>query len=294
MSRSGGQALTLLSAPLNVHTLEALLEGPKELLELRSAAASPPPSTMRIYTRTMINLGVMRRRRRDGFPGGVEFELTSAGRALLDVGSVLRDWLQTSPDGSVSLGSAAAKSAIKALAESWRTNIIRLTTQPVSLTELDRAIPMISYPSLERRVTAMRRAHLVEQQPGGGRRTGYRATRWLHRAIVPIAAAIAWERRYVPDETPPVSRLDVETAFLLAVPLMKLPAAASGRCRLAVEVQAGTQPASVGVVICIEEGRVRSCSSRLEGEVEASPGCGGSAVTSTESWRWGVTCFWGG
>jgi DNA-binding HxlR family transcriptional regulator len=269
VKRAGAVALSLLSAPLNVHLLQALEDGPMALIDLRRAVGSPPQSTMRVYSRTLVELGMLERQRQAAFPGTVEYGSTDSGKALLEIGAIHENWLHEAPTGPVSLGSTASKSATKALVEGWSTNIIRaLAAKPLSLTDLNRLIPRISYPSLERRLGALRLADLVEPYAGDGRGTPYRATPWLRRAIVPLAAAAWWERRYLADP-PLIGRLDVEAAFLLAIPLIELPAGLSGKCRLAVEIQGGSSPVFAGVLICIEEGKVISCSSRLEGEAEA-------------------------
>lgn len=269
MNRAGAVALSLLSAPLNVHLLEALEAGALPLIDLRRAVGSPPQSTMRVYSRTLIDLGTLERQRQAAFPGTVEYGSTDSGKALLEIGAIHASWLREAPSGPIALGSTASKSATKALVEGWSTNIIRaLAAKPLSLTDLNRLIPRISYPSLERRLGALRLADLVEPYAGEGRGTPYRATPWLRRAIVPLAAGAWWERRYLADP-PLVGRLDVEAAFLLAIPLIELPVGLSGRCRLAVETQGGSSPVFAGVLICVEDGKVVSCSSRLEGEAEA-------------------------
>lgn len=277
MNRAGATALSLLAAPLNVHLLQALEDGPLPLIDLRRAVGSPPQSTMRVYSRTLVDIGTLERQRQASFPGTVEYGSTESGRALLGIGAILERWLQEAPVGPINLGTTASKSATKALVEGWSTNIIRaLAAKPLSLTDLNRLIPRISYPSLERRLGALRLADLVEPYPGEGRGTPYRATPWLRRAIVPLAAGAWWERRHL-AEPPQVGRLDVEAAFLLAIPLIELPADLNGKCRLAVEIQGGSSPVFAGVLICIEEGKVISCSSRLEGEAEgwASGNVGG-------------------
>lgn len=267
MKRAGGQALSLLAAPMNVHILKALSEGPKELLDLRRAIGSPPQSTIRVYSRTLAKLGVLEQRRRRELAGSSLYSLTASGEALLKTGEVLQEWLNESPEGPLPLGSTSAKSTVGALVEGWSTNIIRaLAAQPLSLTQLNRLIPKVSYPSLERRLAGLRLAGLVEPEPSDGRGTPYRVTRWLQRAVAPYAAAAGWERKYVPEETTAIGRLDVEAAFLLAVPLMDLPDDLTGTCRLAVEVRGGSSPVFAGVSVLVEEGRVVSCSSRLEGE----------------------------
>ena len=278
MKRAGAAALSLLSAPLNVHLLQALENGPLPLIELRRAVGSPPQSTMRVYSRTLVELGPLERQRQPSFPGTVEYASTESGKALLGIGMTLEQWLHESPSGPISLGSTASKSATKALVEGWSTNIIRaLAAKPLSLTDLNRLIPRISYPSLERRLGALRLADLVEPYAGEGRGTPYRATPWLRRAIVPLAAGAWWERRYL-AEPPLVGRLDVEAAFLLAIPLIEPPDDLKGKCRLAVEIQGGSSPVFAGVLITIEDGKVISCSSRLEGDAD------GWASGSAGSW----------
>jgi len=278
VNRAGATALSLLAAPLNVHLLQALEDGSLPLIDLRRAVGSPPQSTMRVYSRTLVEIGTLERQRQAAFPGTVEYASTESGRALLAIGQILERWLQEAPVGPISLGTTASKSATKALVEGWSTNIIRaLAAKPLSLTDLNRLIPRISYPSLERRLGALRLADLVEPYPGEGRGTPYRATPWLRRAIVPLAAGAWWERRYL-AEPPQIGRLDVEAAFLLAIPLIELPPEVSGKCRLAVEIQSGSSPVFAGVLICVEDGKVISCSSRLEGEAE------GWASGSASSW----------
>jgi DNA-binding HxlR family transcriptional regulator len=269
VKRAGAVALSLLSAPLNVHLLQALEDGPLALIDLRRSVGSPPQSTMRVYSRTLVDLGTLERQRQPAFPGTVEYASTESGKALLGIGAIHEKWLREAPSGPVALGSTASKSATKALVEGWSTNIIRaLAAKPLSLTDLNRLIPRISYPSLERRLGALRLADLVEPHPGEGRGTPYRATPWLRRAIVPLAAGAWWERRHLADP-PLIGRLDVEAAFLLAIPLVELPSGLSGRCRLAVEIQGGSSPVFAGVLMGVEDGKVVSCSSRLEGEADA-------------------------
>lgn len=267
--RAGGQALMLLAAPLNVEILRQIEQEPRSLQNLRSELGLPPQSTMRLYLRTLSEIGVVERRPRSEFPTSVDYEITPAGRALLRVSDLLHTWLQAAP-GPKDLGTTAAKSSIKALVEGWSSHIVRiLAARPLSLTELDSLIPRVSYPSLERRLAAMRECDLVKVQRGAGRLRPYEVTDWLRRVVTPLTTAIAWERRYAPDMTAGVGRLDVEAAFLLSIPLLDLPDEISGKCRLAVEVHDGASPVFAGVVVCVEEGEVTSCVASLEGEAEA-------------------------
>jgi len=268
--RAGGQALTLLAAPLNVEILRQLEQGPRSLQNLRSELGLPPQSTMRLYLRALSEIGVVERRTRSEFPTSVDYEITKAGRALLRVGDALHTWLQAAPAGPKDLGTTAARSSIKALVEGWSSHIVRiLAARPLSLTELDSLIPRVSYPSLERRLAAMRECDLVKVQRGAGRLRPYEVTDWLRRAVSPLTTAIAWERRHAPEMTAGIGRLDVEAAFLLSIPLLDLPDEISGKCRLAVEVHDGASLVFAGVVVCVDEGEVTSCVASLEGEAEA-------------------------
>lgn len=266
----GATALSALSTPLNVHILRGLEDGELPLADLSRTVGHPPASTLRAYLRTLSELGVVERRQEEAFPGSVTYAITPAGVRLSRVAQALQGWLGAAPDGPVALGSPAAKSATKALVDGWSTGIVRaIAARPCALTELDRLIPRVSYPSLERRLTAMRQVGLLEAHPNGARVTPYRTTPWLRRAVGPLTAAIGWERRFAPGQTSPLGRIDVEAAFLLAVPLLALPEEVSGTCRLAVEIRAGAEESYAGVVVTVNGGRLVSCVARLNEQADA-------------------------
>jgi DNA-binding HxlR family transcriptional regulator len=278
-ARAGTQALKLLSTPINVHLLEALAEGPRPLGVLRREAGSPPQTTMRGHLRTLTQTRVVARQRQNEFPGSLDYELTPVGRELWGVATVLHAWLATNPDGPLALGSSSAKSAIKALVEGWGTNMVRaLAARPLSLTELNGLISGLSYPSLERRLGAMRLAGQIERMPGPGRGTPYTVTEWLRRAIAPLGAAARWEHLHAPEQTAPIRRLDAEAAFLLATPLLSLPAELSGTCRLAVEIGGSNGDSMAGVLVGVREGGVASCVASMHGRADAW------AAGSTQAW----------
>ena len=268
--RSGAQTLMLLASPINCLILQALDEGPKPQTELRRAAGSPAQTTLRAQLKKLCALGAIERKRRNRFPGAIEHELTGAGRDLLSVAGVLGQWLQNAPEGPLLLASPEAKAAIKALVEGWSTAILRvLAARPLTLTELDGIITSLNYPSLERRLTAMKLAGQVEQVRGNGRGTPYRVTEWTRQGVGPLVAAAHWERQHLAKETSPVTKLDVEGGFLLALPLLQLPSDISGGCRLAVDVANGQKHSLAGVLAKVETGRVASCTTRLDGHPEA-------------------------
>lgn len=271
--RSGSEALSMLSIPLNVNVLRVLEEGgePTSLPDLRRAIGYPPVTTMRSYLRRLVELGLIVRHREDDFPGSVSYVITPRGQRLLTVGGVLQEWLDSAPEGPVELGSTAAKSVIKALVDGWSTGAIRaLAARPLGLTELNRVIPQVSYPTLERRLTAMRQVGLIEPDDhGNGRVTRCAVTPWLRRAVSPVTAAVGWESICIPDRAPPPGKIDAEAAFLLALPLARLPADAEGTCRFAVEFRRGSELDYAGVTVAISEGSLRSCVSRIDGKPDA-------------------------
>jgi DNA-binding HxlR family transcriptional regulator len=269
-TRSGTAALELLSAPLNLQLLRGLQRGPMSVIDLQRDIGSPPQSTMRIYLRALEDVRAVSRAHRPGFQISSDYALAAPGLALMTVAASLQRWLSFSPQGGIELGTPVARSAIRALLEGLSSSMVRaLAGQTLSLTELARLIPRISYPALERRLTVMRLVGLVEAHRGEGRATPYQPTDWLRRAVAPLTSAAEWEREYIPETTSPIGRLDVEAVFLLAAPLMELPATLTGKVRLAVEIQRGVSPVFAGVLVSVEGGEVTSCTAGLDGEAEA-------------------------
>jgi len=255
---------------MNILILQAVVKGPKQQSELRRDVGSPAQTTLRAQLNRLAEIGAIEKHRRNRFPGVLEYELTKAGRDLLFVVDVLEYWLEKAPDGSLALGSGPAKAAIKALVAGWSTTMLRvLAARPLSLTELDGVIGSLSYPSLERRLGALRLAGQVKACPNNGNGTPYAVTEWLRQGVAPLAAAARWERRHAADTTMSIRVLDVEATFLLAVPLLKLPAGVAGSCRLAVEIPSDTKRRLAGVAIEIEDGRVASCTTELRGHPSA-------------------------
>jgi DNA-binding HxlR family transcriptional regulator len=277
--RAGTLALRLLAPPLNVQILQALAGGPLPLLDLRRAVGFPPQTTLRAHLRSLSSTGIVVRRRQNHFPGDLAVELTDPGRALLRVDRVVRRWLEAAPSGSIDPGSPAAKSVVKTLAEAWASNMVRaLAARPLSLTELDSVIPDLSYPSLERRLTAMRVAGQVEKVTGRRGATPYGVTDWLRRATAPLIAAVRWEREHIRGLMVPIGPRDVEAAFLLLAPLLEVPDKLSGSCKMVVELRSPAQTALAGVCLKVEDGHSTECYSRLEARADAS------VIGTAESW----------
>lgn len=259
--------MQLLSVPMNALSVRALAEQPLSLTDLRREVGAPPQTTLRSHLKALAEAGVVERREAPGFPGPVGYELTAAGRGLVMVADLLELWLEGSPQGPVALHHPSAKGTIKALSEAWSTKLARaIAARPLALTELTRLIQTMNYPSLERRLGALRLAGLVERCPGAGRGTPYGPTRWMRRAVGPLTAAASWERLYAGGTGVAFGRIDIETAFLLGIPLVHLDDDANGVCRLAVEVASDARSGMVGVTVKIADGKVVGCVARLEGQ----------------------------
>jgi DNA-binding HxlR family transcriptional regulator len=258
--RAGERLLTLLATPLNLSILQALSERPMRLTELRRVAGLPAQTTLRGHLGMLDEIGALRRRSTAQAPHAVEHELTPMGDELLGVASMLEAWLSHAPQGPVPLESRAARGIVKALVDGWSSKLMRgLAARPTSLTELDREISEVSYPALERRLSSMRIASLIEPHPGAGAGTPYAVTEWARRGIVPLALAGRCEHAHMPDRAAPVTQVDVEAAFMLAIPLVGLGGEESGTCRLEVRAGAGETGEDAGVEVAVRDGAVTSC-----------------------------------
>jgi DNA-binding HxlR family transcriptional regulator len=237
---SASSPLLLLATPFTVPLLGELGGAPRSLADLRPALGSPPETTARGYLRSLAAAAVVEKRRHRGFPGSVDYCLTPAGRDLVPVAETLAAWLAASPEGQLPLGGAAARAAIAALVEAWRTGIVRaLASTPVSLAELDGAIAGLGYPALKRRLASLRRLGLARAEAGSAQRTAFAAGEWLRLAVAPLLSAARWEARWSPEPAPVAAR-DVEAYLLLALPLLRLPGQVSGACQLIVRMAGGT------------------------------------------------------
>jgi DNA-binding HxlR family transcriptional regulator len=235
------------------------------LAELRKATGLPAQTTLRGHLAALNEIGLLAKRPTEQMPYAVENELTPMGRDMLTVAERLEIWLGQSPDGPIALESGGARGAVKALVDGWGSTMMRaLAAGPLSLTELDSQIAELSYPALERRLSSMRIAGLVEARPSRGSGTPYGVTEWARRGVAPLAAASHCERTHMGGLSAELTPVDIEAAFLLATPLARLPAEAAGSCQLEVEAGRGGVSAPAGVQVTVEAGRVTTCVSRLE------------------------------
>ncbi len=268
--RTGARTLGLLASPLNTLILDKLAQGSRRLVELRRETGSPPQTTLRSHLKELSEIGAVARRRLHPFPGVREYVLTNrAGGDLRFVAAILEAWLAESPSGRLPLGSDGARAAVKALVEGWSSTVVHaVAARPVSLAELDSSIGSLSHQSLERRLRAMHLVGLVRSD-GVERGAPFVGSEWLRRGIAPLTAAIRWERNHMAPVTAPPMPLDAEAGFLLVVPLLELPREMKGSCLMGVEFADGRERRLVGVTVDVEEGRVTSCTTRLDRDSEA-------------------------
>jgi DNA-binding HxlR family transcriptional regulator len=259
--------------------LRALAERPMRLAELRQATGLPAQTTLRGHLASLEQLGVLSKRPKGQTPYAVENALTPMGRDMLEVAAELERWLSHAPDGPVALDSGSGKGIVKALIDGWGSTILRgLSAAQMSLTELDRLIPDLSYPALERRLSSMRMAGLIEARESSGAGTPYAITDWARHSIAPLAAASKCERIHMLGDAPRITQGEIEAAFLMATPLVGLPASTTGTCQLEVEADPTEARDQAGVSVTIERGRVVYCNSQLG----QSPGA--LAVGSVATW----------
>jgi DNA-binding HxlR family transcriptional regulator len=267
--RAGERALSLLATPLNLSILRALSRRPMRLAELRRAAGLPAQTTLRGHVGMLCEVGAVTKRPTRQPPYTFESELTPMGIGLLEVAAKLERWLGRAPGGPIPLESPAASGVVKAFVDGWSSTMMRgLAAGPTSLTELDREIAALSYPALERRLSSMRMANLIEPYPSAGAGTPYAVTEWARRGIVPLAAASRCEGVHMRERAAPFGPTEIEAAFMLAIPLVTLRNGASGSCHLEVQAMAGGLRREVGIEVTVWQGAIASC----EPGAHAKPG----------------------
>ena len=173
------------------------------------------------------------------------------GRALL----ALRRWLDARPGGPPP-ADALVREAIGPLVCGWSGTIVHaLAPEPLTLDGLDRAVRLLDREGVREHVEAMVRSGLAEAGAGVGE-VHYALTDWGREAIAPLAAAACYERRHEEEHTLPPDVFDVEAAFQMALPLVRLAPWLRGSCRLGVQIPGGepllagaTAQVNLGVVV---------------------------------------------
>jgi DNA-binding HxlR family transcriptional regulator len=280
--RAGSRVLSIFENPLNTRILRAHADGPQRLAQLQEKVGWSATTTVRAAVSNLRGLGALRKEEVSSTPYAVATVLTPAGEELLRVADAVEAWLALCPDGPIAPDGPEAKGAVKALAGGWSSTLMRvLANRPFTLTELDTMIPDVSYPALERRVYRMRATGQIEPVEKEGRGTPYMVTVWLRQAIAPLCAAGRCELLHMPRESAPVSSVEIEASFLLALPLALLPDHAAGTAMLAVRTDSAVHDNGAplaGVTVQVKEGEVVNCVPSVGGKPRTW------AVGSVETW----------
>ncbi len=268
--RAGSRVLRLVGNPVNTRVLRAHAEQPRQVAKLHAEIGWAAQTTLRASVASLREAGALIRETNGDTVYASRNRITPVGEELLFVADVLERWLSQADEGPLAPDSEEAKGAVKALAGGWGSTLMRaLAAQPYSLAELDSLIPEIAYPSLERRLAKMRATHQVTPAPGPGRGTPYAVTDWLRRSIAPLCVAGRCERRHMSEVAPPITSIEVEAAFLLALPLAPLPPTLNGNCMLAVHTGKGEparDPRQVlsGVIVEVNQGKIVCCAAKVD------------------------------
>lgn len=281
--RAGSRVLSVFENPLNTRILRAHADGPRRLAELQERVGWSAQTTVRATVSKLREVGALTKQRVGDSPYAVATALSPAGEEMLFVADEVEAWLALCPDGPIAPDGEEAKGAVKALAGGWSSTLMRaLASRPFTLTELGRLIPDISYPTLERRVSWMRKTGQIEPVEKDGRGTPYVVTDWLRRAVAPLCAASRCERRHMEAESGPITDVEVEASFLLALPLAPLPGHASGACMLGVQTDTPEpdeeDPGLAGVTVELKRGQILSCGPGVSVEPPSW------AISTPEAW----------
>ena len=241
--RAGAQLLLMATNPLNRRILQTVLERPLEV------------SPGRLY------------------------KVSAGGRESLFVAFVAERWLQGAPQGPIPFDSAEAERAVAALAEGWSATVVHVLARgPRGFDELRRESEGLSRRELRHHISAMRKAGQIESRPGTDGRALYAITDWLLAGIAPLIASARLERRQPKEGMAPIDALDVEAAFRLSLPLVRLPKELSGVCRLGLNLDEERKASLTGVTATIDQGQVVSCEAGLDKVANA--------------WAAGSACEW--
>jgi len=192
---------------------------------------------------------------------------TDKGRQGLYVGFTLERWLRNCPTGPLRIGTGGDATA--SLICGWSATVTHaLSGPPRTMEELGHAVEVLNLETLEEHLEAMIRTGLATTRVDGDGETRYAATDWLREGIAPLAAAARFERRHSEPGTTPPDTLDVEAAFQLTLPLLRLPDDLDGMCRLGVQIPGGP-PLLVGATVAVARGRVASLSTELDADAES-------------------------
>lgn len=260
---AGSVGLSAFSHPLTGNILRAHKAGPMYSSELKAQLSWASPTSLRLATEEMRGAGTLVRLGNGSGSRATASELTPSGRGLLEVGGAVDNWLLRAPGEAIEPANPAGPSAVKALIDGWDSTIVHeLAKRPVTHSELSSAIPDLSHHSIGRRLAKLHSAGLVSKTPESNGAKRVEPGSWLGQAIAPLCVAARWERTYLDGRARPIGQAEIEAAFLLILPLLRLPSDANGACALAVvppgAIGTGQDPTLAAVSVVVREGQIVS------------------------------------
>jgi DNA-binding HxlR family transcriptional regulator len=193
-------------------------------------------------------------------PDGRLVTMAPSGREAIFVGGVAERWLEGALGGGLAIDGDRAQATLAALIDGWSATIVHaLAAAPATRAELEARLDGLPKRVLKGLLARMRATGLLATPPGveDDEEAPYVPTDWLRTGLAPLLAAARLElREPVEGETAPPTPLDVEAAFRLALPLLRLPEDASGSCVLAVELDPAVAEQPAGLTARVRKGRV--------------------------------------
>ena len=195
-----------------------------------------------------------------------QMQLTDKGEEMLFVSGTIERWLLRCPRGPLELGLAGAR-ALAPMVLAWTATLTHaLAAGPLTLAELERALGAVLDPeTLEQQLESLVSSGQAEALYGSGRAPSYALTDWGREAVSPIVAAVRFEQRYPEDDVLAPDVFDVEAAFEMALPLLRLPDELRGTVRAGVRLPgAEGEDLVAGSTVEVEGGRIAAASPLLD------------------------------
>jgi hypothetical protein len=188
----------------------------------------------------------------DGEP---RYRATPEGTRAIHLAGMTELWLMESPEGELRWGEERARNVTLGLVDGWASTVVhRLAAEPLTLDELDTAILHLDRDEIEPCLETMSRDGQVELRAGRDGVDSYALTEWGRRGIASLIASARLEQ--TAGEGDPIEDIDVQAAFGLSLPLLRLRGDRSGSCALTVDLGGLDDPRPAEVTAGFEEGRL--------------------------------------
>lgn len=258
---STADVLRLLSAGATGAILMALGEGPLRTKNLTERVPGYTPRTIYRHAGKLAELEVVEREEEPGVPSKVVHTLSDpCGTELYALVTRFADASLTRlPNGRID---SHAWASLSLLADLWEAGMVEdLSCGPRSTIELARGPHEFSYHQVNRRAGLFKRAGLLAETEGPGRRN-YELTHKTRRTMGLIAGVARWRHHHVvAEDEEGMTVAEMATLLRTALPLGAVPEHA-GRCFTLSVLSEDGAPGSQGEVVAAEvepDGKIHSC-----------------------------------